>query len=136
MYVHTHTHIYTHTHLHTHTLSLSHTYREVCLEEIRTSKNWVVWCRSRKKGNEELELLLSKDGRELFQGKCVGGEAKGDNESEEKEMRKGRTRKSKGWWRRGDVGAYQNAGNMTCWAHRELAAVDEETEKQVRSHRC
>ena len=25
------------------------------------------------------------------------------------------------------MGAYQNASNMTCWAHRELAAVDEET---------
>ena len=46
-------------------------------------------------------------------------------------MRKGRTRKSKGWWRRGDVGAYQNAGNMTCWAHRELAAVDEETRNNM-----
>ena len=29
------------------------------------------------------------------------------------------------------MGAYQNAGNMTCWAHRELAAVDEETKKNM-----
>ena len=69
---------------------------------MRTSNNWVVWCRSRKKGNEELEQLLSEDGREVFQGKCGGGEAKGEDDPEEKEMRKGRTRISKGWWRRGD----------------------------------
>ena len=92
---------------------------------------WVVWCRSRKKGNEELERLLSEDGSEVFQGKCGGGEAKGEDESEEKEIRKSRTRKSKVWWRRGDVGAYQNAGNMTCCAHRELAAVDEETRNNM-----
>ena len=35
---------------------------------MKTSKNWVVWCRSRKKGNEELEQFLSEDGREVFQG--------------------------------------------------------------------
>jgi hypothetical protein len=35
--------------------SLAEEDREVCLEEMKTSKNWVVWCRSRKKGNEELE---------------------------------------------------------------------------------
>ena len=66
--------------------------------------------------------------------KCFKGDvgAKGEDDSEEKEMRKGRTKKSKGWWRRGDVGAYQNAGNMTCWAHRELAAVDEETRNNMR----
>jgi hypothetical protein len=92
--------------------SLTEEDKKVCLKEMRTSKNWVVWCRSKKKGNEELERLLSEDGREVFQGKCGGGEAKGEDESEEKETRKGRTRRSKGWWRRGDVGAYQNAGRV------------------------
>ena len=62
---------------------------------MKTSKDWVVWCRIKKKGNEELEQLLSEDGREVFQGKCGGGEAKGEDESEEKETRKGRTKKSR-----------------------------------------
>ena len=61
---------------------------------------------------------------------------KGEDESEEKKTRKGRTRRSKGWWQRGDVGAYQNAGNMTCWTHKESAAqltplVDEEKRKNM-----
>ena len=38
---------------------------------------------------------MSEDGREVFQGICGGKEAKGEDESEEKEMRKGRTRRSK-----------------------------------------
>jgi hypothetical protein len=76
------------------------------------------------KGNEELEQFLSEYGREVFQGKCVGGGTKGEDESEEKKTRKGRTIRSKGWWN-------QNAGNMTCWAHKESAAVDEETKKNM-----
>ena len=38
---------------------------------------------------------MSEDGREVFQGKCVGGEVKGEDESEEKETRKDRTRKAR-----------------------------------------
>ena len=95
------------------------------------SKNWVVRCRCKKKGNEELEKLLIEDGRKVFQGKSRRGEAKGGDESAEKETRKGRMRRSKGWWQRGDVGAYQNTGNMTCWAHKESAAVDEEMKKNM-----
>jgi hypothetical protein len=60
-----------------------------------------------------------------------GGGTKGEDESEEKEAKKGRTRRSKGWCRRGEVGAYQNAGNMACWVHKETAAVDEETKKNM-----
>ena len=63
--------------------------------------------------------------------KSLGGEAKGEDESEKKETRKGRTRRSKGWWRRGNVRASQNAGNMTCWAHKESAAVDQEMKKNM-----
>ena len=41
-----------------------------------TSKNWVVWCRSKRKGNEELEERFNEDGREVFQKKFGGGRQK------------------------------------------------------------
>ena len=74
--------------------------KKECLKEMRTSKNWVVWCRSRRKGNEELEKHLSEEGRKVFHGKCGEGGTKWKDEPEEKEEKKGRTMQSKGrWWR-------------------------------------
>ena len=62
-----------------------------CLKEMRTSKNWAVWCRGKRKGNEELEEFLSDEGIKVFQGRCGGGKTKGKVEPEEKEATTGRT---------------------------------------------
>jgi hypothetical protein len=70
--------------------------KKECLKKMQTSNNWLIWCRSRRKGTEELEEHLSEEGR-VFHGKGGEGVKKGRGEPEEREEKKNRTMRSKGW---------------------------------------
>ena len=67
-----------------------------CLKETRTSNGGVIWFRSRRKGNEELEQHLRREDRKVFNtlvyiGKGGGGGNRGKEEPEEREEKNGRT---------------------------------------------
>lgn len=70
------------------------------------TKSWVTW-QSRDKGNEGLKAFLKEEGRVVFQGKAEKKKS-GETEEADQETSEGRAVCSKGWWRRGDVGAHKN----------------------------
>lgn len=72
-------------------------------------ENGVLWCKSIGKGNDELIAFLKKELRRKS-GKKESGEIKVAGE----EKTEGRAGRSKGWWRRGDAGAYKKTVGMRC----------------------
>jgi len=60
------------------------------------SKNWVIWCRSRKKDEERCPFEV--DGKEIFSNHSTQTNAKA-GEKMDKKGGKGRSVRQKVWWR-------------------------------------
>ena len=58
-------------------------------------------------------------------------------QEEQKEMSgeetplQGIAQKGRGWWRRGDTGAYLNGNGMQCWVHKDMHEVRDEVMQGV-----
>jgi len=80
--------------------SLSESEQEQWSEEIGKSKDWVVWCRSRKKDEEQRPFEV--DGKEIFSNRSQQANPK-KGEKTDKKGGKGQSVRWKAWWRQGNI---------------------------------
>ena len=84
------------------------------------SKDWVVWCRSRKKDEEQRPFEV--DRKEMFsnrrkQARPKAGEKKGG---------KGQSVRWKAWWRQGNIKCAVSEEYASCWVHQDCHVADEQ----------
>jgi hypothetical protein len=79
--------------------SLTDEGKKECLEELKTTNDWVVWRMDSTKGDEDLMLYLTEVGMKEFRGKAARGQEEQKETSGEEMPLKGRAQKGRGWWR-------------------------------------
>ena len=94
--------------------SLTDEGKKECLEELKTTNDWVIWRKDSRKGDEDLMSYLTEVGREKFRGRGVRGQEEQKECLVKRRLYRapGRDQKGRGWWRRGDTGAYLNGNGM------------------------
>ena len=105
--------------------------KKECLEELKTTNDWVFWRRDSRKGDEDLMVYLTEVGREEFRGRAARGQAEQKGTSGEETPLKGRAQKGTGWWSRGDAEVYLNGNGMKCWVHKDMNEARDEVTKGV-----
>ena len=79
---------------------LSESEQEQCLEKMGKSKDWVVWCRSRKKDEEQRPFEV--DGKEIFSNRSKQANPKA-GEKTDKKSGQGQSVRWKAWWRQSNI---------------------------------
>ena len=83
------------------------------------SKDWMVWCRSREKDEEQRPFEV--DGKEIFsKAKAKAGE-KMDKKGDE-----GQSVRWKVWWRQSNIKCAVSEEFTSCWVHQNCHVADEE----------
>jgi ribonuclease HI len=111
--------------------SLTDEGKKECLEELRTTKDWVIWRKDNRNGDESLMAYLMEAGREEFRGRAARGQEEQKGMSGEETTLRGRAQKGRGWWRRGDAGAYLNGNGMKCWVHKDMDEMRDKVKQGV-----
>jgi len=87
------------------------------------SKDWVVWCRSRPKDEEE--RLFEVDGKEIFSIRSRPTKAK-TGEKMDKKGGKGQSVRLKAWWRQSNIKCTVSEEYASCWVHQDCHVADEQ----------
>ena len=87
------------------------------------SKNWLVWCRSRKKDEEQRPFEV--DGKEIFSNRIKQANP---NAGEKTDMKgsKGLSVRWKAWWRQGNIKCAVSEEHSPCWVHQDCHVADEQ----------
>jgi len=80
--------------------SWSESEKEHWSEKIGKSKDWVVWCKSRKK--DEKQRPFEVDGKDIFSSRTKQAKSK-VGEKMDKKGGKGQSVRWKAWWRQGNI---------------------------------
>ena len=84
------------------------------------SKNWVVWCRSRKTDEEQRPFEV--DGKEIFSNRSKQAKPKVG----EKTDNTGQSVRWKAWWRQVNIKCTVSEEYASCWVHQDCHVVDEQ----------
>jgi len=87
------------------------------------SKDWVVWCRSRKKDEEQRPSQV--DGKGIFSHRTKQANPK-VGEKTDKKGSKGQSVCWKAWWRQGNIKCAVNEEYASCWVYQDRHVVDEQ----------
>ena len=85
------------------------------------SKDWVVWCRSRKKDEEQRPFEV--DGKEIFSNHGKQSKPKA-GEKTDKKGGKGQSVPWKAWWRQGNIKCAVSEEYASCWVHQDCHVAD------------
>ena len=89
-----------------------------CKEQMASNTKWVVWkSKETGQGKQKEEAWLNSEGVCIFQSPKIN--EKSSQEGQGSKVGTGRTVKTKGWWRRGDIQNGLNAKVMQCWVHKD-----------------
>jgi len=80
------------------------------------SKDWVVWCRSRKRDEEQHPFEV--DGKKIFSTRSKQAKPK-LGEKTNKKGGKGQSVRWKAWWREGNIKCAVSEEYASCWVHQE-----------------
>jgi len=89
------------------------------------SKDWVVWCRSRKKDEEQRPFEV--DDKEIFSNRSKQAKPKA-REKAHKKGGNGQSIRWKAWWRQGNIKCAVSEEYMyaSCWVHQDFYVADEQ----------
>ena len=86
------------------------------------SKDWVVWCRSRKKDEEQRPFEV--DGKEIFSNRSKQAKPKA-GEKTDKKGGKGQSVRWKACWRQGYIKCTVSKEYASCWFNQDCHVADE-----------
>ena len=105
--------------------SLSEQEKESWLEEASTKHVWVVWCKSRKGGEEICRESFELSGKETFskfdETKCK--EQKNRKDGIKKKAHRGQSVQYRSWWKQGNVNTEISEDHASCWVHKDLTVT-------------
>jgi len=93
---------------------LSESEQEQWSTKMGMSKDWVVWCRSRKKVEEQCRFEV--DGNEIFSN-CSKQANPKVGEKTDKKRGKGQSVRWRVWWRQGNIKRAVSEEYASCWVH-------------------
>jgi len=86
-------------------------------------KDWVVWCRSREKDEEQCPFEV--DGKEIFSNRSKQAEPNA-GEKTDKKGDKGQAVRWKARWRQGNIKCAVSEKYASCWVHQDCHVADEQ----------
>ena len=93
------------------------------VEKDGQAKDWVVWCRSRKKDEEQRPFEV--DGKEIFSNRSKQANPKA-GEKTDKKRGKEQSVRWKAWWRQGNIECAVSEEYASCWVHQDCHVADEQ----------
>ena len=87
------------------------------------SKNWVIWCMSRKKDEEQRPFEV--DGKEIFSNRSKQAKPN-TGEKTDKQGGKGQSVQWKAWWRQGNIKCAVSEEYTSCWVQQDCHVADEQ----------
>ena len=105
--------------------SLSESEQEQWSKKMGKSKDWVVWCRSRKKDKEQRPF--EADGKQIFLNRSKHIKAKA-GEKMDKEGGQGQSVRWNAWWQQSKIKCAVSEEYASCWVHQNChcEVADEE----------
>jgi len=103
--------------------SLSKSEQQQSSIKMGKSKDWVVWCRSRKKDEEQRPF--EADGKEIFSNRSKQTKAKA-GENMDKKGGKGQSVRWKVWWQQSNIKCAVSKEYASCWTHQDCHMADEQ----------
>ena len=85
------------------------------------SKDWVVWCRSRKKDEEQRQFEV--DGKEIFSN-CSKHAKPKVGEKSDKKGGKGQSVRRKAFWLQFNIKCAVSEEYASCWVHQDCHVAD------------
>jgi len=104
------------------TVVVSESEQEQWSEKMGKSKDWVVWCRSRKKDEEQRPFEV--DGKEIVSNRSKQAKPKA-GEKTNKKGGKGQSVRWKAWRRQGNIKYAVSEEYASCWVHQDCHVADE-----------
>jgi len=86
-------------------------------------KDWVVWCRLRKKDEEQRPFAV--DGKKIFSNGSKQTQAKA-GEKMDKKGGEGQSVRWKAWWRQSNIKCAVSEEDASCWVHQNYHMADEQ----------
>ena len=87
------------------------------MEKMGKSKDWVVWCRSRKKDEEQRPFEVDGKDRSKQANPKAG-------EKTDKKGGKWQSVRWKAWWRQGNIKSAVSEEYASCWVHQDCHVAD------------
>jgi len=103
--------------------SLFESEQEQWSKKMGKSKDWVVWCRSRKEDEEQRPFEV--DGKEIFSNRSKQKKAKAGDKTDKKGG-KGQLVCWKAWWRQSNINCAVSEEYAWCWVHPDCHVADEQ----------
>jgi len=97
--------------------------QEQWFRTMNASKDLVVWCRSRKKDEEQHQFKA--DGKDIFSSRSKRTKAK-RGEKMDKQRGKGQSLRWKEWWRQGNIKCAVSEEYASRWVHQYCHVGDEQ----------
>jgi len=82
-----------------------------------TSKDWVVWCNSKKEGEEDHRF--EHHGKNLFSSYDEKKSKVGDEQEKKKKKNAGQSVRYR-WWKQGNVKIAASRNHANCWVHKDF----------------
>jgi len=102
---------------------LSESEQEQWSEKMGKLKDWVVWCRSRKKDEEQRPF--EDNGREIFSNCSKQAQPK-VGEKTDKKGGKGQSVRWKAWWRQGNIKCAVSEEYASSWGYQDCHVADQQ----------
>ena len=86
-------------------------------KKMSTSKDWVVWCNSKKEGEEDHRF--EHHGKNLFSSYDEKKSKVGDEQEKKKKKNAGQSVCYR-WWKQGNVKIAASRNHANCWVHKDF----------------
>ena len=100
---------------------LSESEQEQWSKKVGKSKDWVVWCRSRKKDQEQYPF--EADGKEILSNRSKQANPKA-GENTNKKGGKGQSVRWKVWWQKSNIKCAVSEEYALCWVNQDCHMAD------------
>jgi len=109
--------------------SLSKQEKESWLEKARTMHDWVVWCKSIKRGGGNPLVEISRTEICSNYDETKTREEKNKKNGSNKQALHGHSIQYRSWWKQGNIKMAVSEDHTSCWAHKDLTV----TTKQIQA---
>jgi len=83
-----------------------------------TSKDWVVWCNSKKEGEEDHRF--EHHGKKLFSSYDEKKSKVGDEQEKKKKKKASQSVRYRSWWKQGNIKMAASKNYANCWVHKDF----------------
>ena len=87
-------------------------------KKMSTSKDWIVWCNSKKEGKEDHRFEHYE--KKLFSSYNEKKSKGGDEQEKKKKKKAGQSVRYRLWWKQGNIKMAASKNYSNCWVHKDF----------------